>query len=142
MTSRFQAGRSQAYERSASELHLPWPTTSSVVGTGVDPVTSRFSDRNAEKDNPCSRPAGGSKEAGKSENSALRWSSAFCRGSPCSRVRVGTLWARSLTDTKYLTAKNIQDGSHQVARRDLLMARQYKVLIERGVARGEGSVSG
>jgi len=83
--------------------------TSSSGGTGVDPMTSRFSDRNAEKDNSCSRPAGGSKGAGKSEN----FIPAMVLGVwPCSalfRVRVGTL------DPKHLTSKNARDGSHQVA---------------------------
>jgi len=113
-----------------------------VVGTGVDPVTSRFSDRNAEKDNSCGRPAGGSKGAGKSEN----FIPAMVLGVwPCSalfRVPVGTLWARSLTNLKHLTSKNAQDGSHRVAEARSPDGEQYKVLIERSVARGDGSVSG
>ena len=104
----------------------------------IDPVTSCFSDRNAEKDNPCSRPAGGTKAAGKSEN----FGPAMVLGVlPCSalfRVRVGTLWARSLTDPKYLTAKNTQHGSHQAAKRDLLMARPVEGPDRAGCGPGRG----
>ena len=55
-------------------------------------------------------------------------------GKKCSalfRVRVGTLCARGLTDPKYLTSKNAQDGSHQVAEARSSDGTPVQVLIER-----------
>ena len=119
-----------------------WPGLIPVVGTGVDPVTSRFQIGMQRKTIPAADQLEEAKRQANPRISSLRLSSASCRVSALFRVRVGTLWARSLTDPKHLTSKNAQDGSHEVAEALFQMARQYKVPIERSVARGDGSVSG
>jgi hypothetical protein len=83
---------------------MPWPGHSPVVGTGVDPVTSRFSDRNAVKTISDVGPAISRKTPG--ESHPFRPRCGF-GGSPFFtpfRVRVGTLWARKLSNTKYWNA--------------------------------------
>jgi hypothetical protein len=89
--------------------------TPQVVGRGIDPRTSRFSDRNPVKTVSDVGPAISRKTPGESDPFRPR---CVFGGSPfftLFRVRVGTLWARSLSNTKYWNAGPAGWGAPRIA---------------------------